>query len=69
MLNQYHLNDGIDNDNTHLRDAIDKRKQRILAETESIRRSIKENNYYRMVDRFEKYFDNYIKDLLQHLSD
>lgn len=28
-----------------------------------------ENNYHRMVDRFEKYFDNYLKELLMHLSE
>lgn len=55
--------------NTHLVDAIGRRKQKILIETENIRKNILENNYQRMVDRFEKYFDNYLKDLLQHLSE
>jgi len=58
-----------DDDNTHLVDAINKRKQRILLESQNIEKSIVENNYYRMVDRFEKYFDNYLKELLQHLTE
>ena len=50
-------------------DAINRRKQRILLESENIKNSIVENNYYRMVDRFEKYFDNYLKELLQLLTE
>lgn len=68
-MNQYHLQDEDDKDNTHLVDAIARRKQKILLESENIKKAIKENNYYRMVDRFERYFDNYLKDLLQLLSE
>lgn len=69
ILNQFHLQDDDDKDNTHLVDAIARRKQKILLESENIKKAIKENNYYRMVDRFERYFDNYLKDLLQLLSE
>ena len=50
-------------------DAIARRKQRILLESKNIEKSIVENNYYRMVDRFEKYFDNYLKELMQLLTE
>lgn len=64
ILNRFHLQDEDDNDNTHLVDAIARRKQKILLESENIKEAIKENNYYRMVDRFERFFDKYLKDLL-----
>lgn len=58
-----------EDDGTHLMDAIARRKQRILLESQNIEKSIVENNYYRMVDRFEKYFDNYLKELLRLLTE
>jgi|TARA_B110001450_G_scaffold176229_1_gene164569 gamma-tubulin complex component 2 len=69
IINQYKLNEDLDENNTHLVDAIARRKQRILLESANIEKAIVENNYYRMVDRFEKYFDSYLKDLLLNLSE
>jgi dissimilatory sulfite reductase (desulfoviridin) alpha/beta subunit len=50
-------------------DAIARRRQRIQLQSENIKKAIIENNYPRMVDRFEKYFDNYLKELLQLLTE
>ena len=63
------MDDIADKDNTHLMDAIARRKQRIILETENIKKSVIENNHQRMVDRVEKDFDNHLKELLQLLSD
>lgn len=68
IINQFGLTRDEEN-NTHLVDAIARRKQRILLESKNIEKSIVENNYYRMVDRFEKYFDNYLKELMQLLTE
>ena len=59
----------IPEDDTHLVEAIALRKKRIQDESDSIRKSIVENNYDRMVERFEQYFDNYLKDLLSKLQE
>jgi hypothetical protein len=50
-------------------DAIAKRKQRILLESQNIEKSIVENNYYTMVDRFEKYFEHNLKEFLGLLTE
>ena len=69
IINQYNLDDIADRDNTHLMDAIARRKQRIILESENIKKSVIENNHQRMVDRYEKDFDNHLKELLQLLSE
>jgi hypothetical protein len=71
IINQYakHFDEAQDKDNTHLVDAIARRKQRIELESKNIKKSIIENNHQRMVDRVEKDFDNHLKELLQLLSE
>ena len=69
IIKQYHFDNEADDNNTHLVDAIARRKKRIELESENIRKSIIENNHQRMVDRVEKDFDNHLKELLQLLSE
>mmetsp|Transcript_12089 Transcript_12089/g.20391 ORF Transcript_12089/g.20391 Transcript_12089/m.20391 type:complete len:142 (+) Transcript_12089:1014-1439(+) len=70
LLNQYNLlNENADEDNTHLMDAIAKRRERIEQEAESIRRSVQENNHKTSVERFENFFDDQLRQLMQHLSE
>ena len=59
---------GRDDDEEH-KDEMDqlhmkRRRERIEKETEQIHQLIAEQNYTRMVDKFQKTFDNHIKELL-----
>ena len=45
-----------------------RRKARRQAEAQLIKRNIKQNNYAEMVDKFEKYFDQHMRDLLNILK-
>ena len=68
-MNKLGLDDEANDDNTHLMDAIARRKQRINLESENIKKSVIENNHQRRVDRLEKDFDNHLKELLGLLSE